>query len=190
MPRFKNENHSVEKACPICNGTFKTFLSLNRIYCSFKCYHQGGKKHCKPKNTVVKKCDFCGAEVSRPESNFHSDKVFCNYSCMAQWQSINKRREHHPRWAGGTRNARGCGWKSARLEAIKRAGAKCKMCRRKTRGVHHKIPVRCFKTASDAHQQSNLIVLCQKCHPKMEKIFRDSMPLLNLIQWKNQDTPA
>ena len=186
MPRFKNENHTVEKICPTCGKMFKSFLSLNRIYCSVNCYHQGGNKKCKPQNRKIKTCTYCGKEVIRPASNFHSEKVFCDYTCMAKWQSENVRQEKHPRWAGGRRNTRGVGWKAARKKALRVAKGKCKMCRIKSNiGVHHKIPVRCFKNPSDAHSQSNLIVLCRSCHPKMEKIFRETRPLLNLIQWKN-----
>src|SRR3990167_2910590 len=117
MPRFKNEVRTVEKICPSCHHSFKSFRSLERIYCSFKCYHQGGNKHCKPTNKVIKKCQWCGHDVIRPASNFHSKKIFCNYLCMAEWQSKYLRQEDHPRWAGGRRNTRGCGWKRAREEA-------------------------------------------------------------------------
>ena len=54
MPRFKNENHTLSKICPTCGNEFQTFMSLDKIYCSLKCYHQGGNKHCKPTNKVVK----------------------------------------------------------------------------------------------------------------------------------------
>ena len=185
MPRFKNENHTLSKICPTCGNEFQTFMSLDKIYCSLKCYHQGGNKHCKPTNKVVKPCAFCGKEVVRPASNFHSEKVFCNYNCMAQWQSEYMRQSNHPRWAGGKRNPRGCGWKAAQKEARKRAKGRCKSCKKPANTVHHKIPVRCFQYPSDAHHQSNLVVLCDSCHPKMEKVFRDSMPLLTWIQWKD-----
>ena len=190
MPRFKNEIHSIEKMCPTCGNTFKSFQSLNRIYCSSACYHQGGNKHCKPENKLTKKCDYCGKEVTRPASNFHAEKTFCDYACMAKWQSENIRQENHPRWTGGRRNTRGCGWRAAKAEARRLSKGKCKVCRILANTVHHKIPVRCFKSPSDAHCQSNLIVLCASCHPKMEKVFRETMPLLDLIQWTNQNTLA
>ncbi len=189
MPRFKNENHSIEKICPTCGNIFKTFQSQDRLYCSSFCYHQGGNKRCKPTNKVIKKCDFCGKDVIRPASDFHAEKTFCNYSCMAQWQSAHLRQSNHPRWAGGRRNTRGCGWRAAKKEARRRSKGKCQICKQPANTVHHKIPVRCFQRPSDAHHQTNLVVLCESCHPKMEKVFRDSMPLLNLIQWKDQERP-
>ena len=185
MPRFKNENHTVVKVCPTCKKEFASFQSLKRIYCSAKCYHQGGNKKCKPENKVIKKCDYCGKNVVRPASNFHSKKTFCDYICMAKWQSVNTKKQNHPRWTGGTRNAKGVGWKAARDKARTLSNGKCKMCGKTAKDVHHKIPVRCFKKPSDAHHQSNLIVLCHSCHPKMEKVFRETRPLLDLIQWQN-----
>jgi len=190
MPRFKGEVRTIQKHCPTCGKSFGTFQSQNKLYCSFSCYHQGGNKHCKPTNKATKKCAWCGSPVIRPASNFHSRKVFCNYLCMAEWQSKHQRREAHPRWTGGHGQARGCGWKAARTTARELSGGKCKMCRKPAKEVHHKIPVRCFPTPAEAHVQANLVVLCEHCHPKAEKMFRQKMPLLNLIQWTTASIPA
>lgn len=175
--------------CPTCGRPATSRGYRKQVYCSWECAQIGknGRPNPGRSNKITKTCAWCGKDVERPKSNFHSNLVFCDYSCMAQWQSINKRKGNHPRWAGGTRNARGCGWKAAREEARRLSKGRCKMCGIKANTVHHKIPVRCFKSPSDAHSQSNLIVLCPSCHPKMEKIFRETMPLLNLIQWKNQN---
>ena len=173
--------------CPICGKPSISTGKRNQIYCSFECRQVGkiGKPNPGRSNRVIKKCHYCGKPVTRPASNFHSDKFFCDYNCMAKWQSENVKKENHPRWAGGTRNTRGCGWNEARAEARRRSKGKCRMCKKPAKTVHHKIPVRCFQCPSDAHYQANLIVLCDSCHPKMEKVFRETMPLLNLIEWKN-----
>lgn len=173
--------------CPICGKPCTSTGKRNQVYCSFECRQAGkiGKANPGRSNRVVKECYYCGKPVDRPASNFHSDKFFCDYNCMAQWQSDNIVKENHPRWAGGSRNARGCGWKAAKTEARRKSKGKCRMCKKPANTVHHKIPVRCFQRPSDAHYQANLIVLCDSCHPKMEKVFRETMPLLNLIEWKN-----
>lgn len=177
--------------CPIC-GKEAVSSHRTRIYCSWECAQKGkvGRKNPGRSNRLQKPCEWCGKNVDRPAADFHTEKVFCGYDCMAKWQSKNTRQENHPRWAGGRRNARGCGWKAAKTEARRLSKGLCKVCKVKANTVHHKIPVRCFKSPSDAHRQSNLIVLCSSCHPKMEKIFRETAPLLDLIHWKNQDTPA
>lgn len=176
----------MDKICPTCGNSFKTYPSLNRIYCSFNCYHQGGNKRCRPPNKITKVCAWCNQPVTRPAADFHNSKTFCNYLCMAEWQSKYMCKENHPRWNGGNRgNNRGIGWKKAKKIALKHSNGKCKMCRKPANTVHHKIPVRCFTNPSDAHSQSNLIVLCKSCHPKAEKVFRLTLPLLNLVQWKD-----
>lgn len=177
----------ARNSCPICGEQCTSTGKRNQIYCSAKCRHKGKNGIPNPgrSNRMIKLCDWCGLAVDRPASNFHATKTFCNYLCMAEWQSKYNRGSKHPRWTGGKRNTRGTGWNFARKLARKLANGKCKACRNPAKDVHHKIPVRCFNKPSDAHVQSNLVVLCKSCHPKAEKMFRQKMPLLNLAQWKN-----
>lgn len=68
----------------------------------------------------------------------------------------------------------GKGWVKARRDALKRANHKCESCGLTSDQhysnwgvdlhVHHMKPVRTFDNYPEAHTQSNLKVLCCKCH--------------------------
>ena len=82
----------------------------------------------------------------------------------------------NPNWRGGYSSRYGGGWATAREQALERDGA-CQHCGHdggKTRlEVHHIIPVRRFRESpdadlKDAHELSNLVTLCKRCHPKAE----------------------
>ena len=176
---------SPKPPCLICGKPCESTGKLTQKYCSWGCAQEGklGRPNPGRSNRMTKSCDWCGQPVTRAAANFHSQRVFCNYLCMAEWQSKNVHHSSHPRWTGGTRNNRGVGWRAAKKLAYKLSDGKCKMCRKPARDVHHKIPVRCFAKPSDAHVQSNLVVLCHRCHPKAEKVFRLTLPLFDLAQW-------
>lgn len=188
MPRFKGEVHTIPKICPTCGNTFNTYLSQNRTYCSLQCYHQGGQKHCRPTNKVTKKCSWCGEDVTRPASNFHSDKVFCNYQCMAEWQSEFQNGKSHPRWKGGTPERYGFTWYKARKDTLTKANYICQKCHKsKAAIVHHLLPVRFFNSLADAHFPSNLIALCRRCHSREHKRLASALPLLDLLNFQIKD---
>lgn len=82
----------------------------------------------------------------------------------------------NPNWKGGYSRRYGAGWGTARRRALERDGA-CQHCgatEAETRlEVHHIIPVREFREApdadlADAHEESNLVTLCKRCHPKAD----------------------
>ncbi|MFB6178704.1 MAG: NUMOD3 domain-containing DNA-binding protein [Halorientalis sp.] len=82
----------------------------------------------------------------------------------------------NPNWRGGYSNRYGHGWSIAR-EKVHDRDQVCQHCGHdgSTRQlqVHHIVPVRLFRNASDrelsdAHQLHNLVLLCNKCHPKAD----------------------
>ncbi|WP_254841246.1 NUMOD3 domain-containing DNA-binding protein [Natronomonas marina] len=82
----------------------------------------------------------------------------------------------NPNWQGGYSQRYGSGWATARERVLERDEA-CRHCGRgdgeTTLEVHHIVPVREFREAadadvSDAHDESNLVTLCERCHPKAD----------------------
>jgi 5-methylcytosine-specific restriction endonuclease McrA len=86
----------------------------------------------------------------------------------------------NPNWKGGYSPRYGSGWAVARKRALDRDQV-CQHCGHDGSDdrleVHHIIPVREFREASkanlsDAHQLDNLVVLCQRCHPRRPRYYR------------------
>ena len=82
----------------------------------------------------------------------------------------------NPNWRGGYSPRYGPGWATARERALDRDGA-CQHCGHEGEEtpleVHHIVPVRAFRESpdadlEDAHDQSNLVTLCKRCHPKAD----------------------
>lgn len=169
----------VLKVCPICTKTFQP-TDRSRKYCSMECRRKDTKTYQRgPRNRRQENCRWCGKSFDRANSNFHSKHVFCGRICMAEWQSDTNRGHHHPRYRGGKPEGRGVGWKAARKEAIETSNGLCAVCKREARHVHHKLPFRFFSHSKEANHQTNLIVVCRRCHPKLEKEIRDAMPLFD-----------
>jgi len=58
-------------------------------------------------------------------------------------------------------------WPKIRARIVRRDGGRCKICEeKKGLHVHHIIP---FKI-SHSNEDLNLVTLCRKCHPKVEKV--------------------
>lgn len=125
--------------------------------------------------------------MTRPISNFHANRIFCNYTCMGEWLSEFNREGNHPRWKGGVPYTYGSSWKPARYKALAKTNGMCGRCKKdKAILVHHLLPVRYFKKVEDAHFQSNLLPVCQGCHTIEHKELATAMPLLDLLH--NQNT--
>lgn len=82
----------------------------------------------------------------------------------------------NPNWKGGYSRYYGPGWAIAR-QRIRERDVVCQACghddSENRLEVHHIIPVRTFREAADAnvseaHQPSNLILLCNSCHTKAD----------------------
>ena len=84
--------------------------------------------------------------------------------------------EANPNWQGGYSHSYGDGWSVCREFVLER-DERCQACGHegdeRLLDVHHIIPVRRFRGASDAglaesHDPRNLVVLCRQCHPKAD----------------------
>ena len=170
----------VVNHCVNCGIEIKS-KEKTRKYCSFECRNESYKGKARPnrRNRKVKPCDWCGKDVERPASMFRGDLTFCGYDCMARHQSKYNVGEKNGRYRGGVSSARGVGWRDARLKCIKSKKGICEVCGGKGRHVHHKLPFRFFTDCKHANKQSNLMLVCAKCHPKVEKEARDAMPLFD-----------
>ncbi|WP_135824437.1 NUMOD3 domain-containing DNA-binding protein [Halorussus ruber] len=80
--------------------------------------------------------------------------------------------EQNPNWRGGYSNRYGSGWSVVR-EKIRERDVVCQHCghdgSERRLEVHHIVPVRVFRKADhleieDAHEESNLVLLCNRCH--------------------------
>ena len=170
--------------CPICGKVANSTGKRTQKYCSWYCSQLGkiGRKNPKRSNIISKECSWCGNEIKRPASNFHSNTVFCNYACMAEWQSEFNVQEKHPRWKGGYPTSHGVGWKRARKKAMENANSICQKCKKKpAKHIHHKLPIRYFSKISDAHFSNNLLALCTRCHSIEHKKLAFAFPLLDIL---------
>ena len=82
----------------------------------------------------------------------------------------------NPNWCGGYSPRYGPGWATARERALDRDGA-CQHCGHEGEEtpleVHHIVSVRAFRESpdvdlGDAHDRSNLVTLCKRCHPEAD----------------------
>lgn len=68
------------RICPNCGVWFKTFYSINSIYCSKKCFQEYKKKVRWEKNS--RPCIVCG-KLFIPKHN-KSKGVYCSYKCSGK----------------------------------------------------------------------------------------------------------
>jgi hypothetical protein len=163
--------------CLQCGGVI-TVKKRAAKYCSAECYTLAMPSIPRaPRNPVTRQCSWCGESVTRPASDFHGEKAFCDVGCMAEWQSEFATGENHPRWRGGSSSARyGMNWRPMRRRVLERSGGLCEGCGKlPVDEVHHRIPIRCFARPADANTESNLIALCKKCHRKAHKALRATL---------------
>ncbi len=162
----------------------RRFRSRTRPCCSWACAQAAKRGRPNPNRArkATRVCDWCGEDVTRPQSDFHGEKAFCNYRCMAEWQSEFGTGEVHPRWKGGVPRSYGIGWRAAKRAALERANGQCVRCRKRPpRDVHHLLPVRFFARLEHAHFDSNLIAVCLRCHTAEHRKLEAALPLLNLL---------
>lgn len=184
----KAHNESLSKEnldCTWCGESFKrqkSRLNGEKHFCSQDCHgswksaNLTGKNHWNS-NQVTTNCDWCGNEIERAESDILSE-VFCDNHCMSQYRlNADNGGENHPNWKGGDgSHYYGPNWQQRRREAIKQARGVCEHpeCQRvesrcgRSLDVHHIIPFRYFDDKQKANKLSNLMVLCQEHHAKVE----------------------
>ncbi len=79
-------------------------------------------------------------------------------------------------WAADA-NDYGEHWAHIRETILHRDGYRCSLCRLQPDNlsalhVHHKVPLRTFRSQEEANQPSNLITLCERCHQRVEQTVR------------------
>lgn len=183
------------KICLVCHAVFlrcsreavKRFLQ--RKYCSSLCYHNDGYLR---RHGVVRICQSCGKSFyTRPYKAKMETNRYCSCKCWTQSETARKMvsqaskmqrqthpyvGENNPNWKGGVtpqtklRLAR-YGWKLT-AKWIKELHNTCERCGTAQHLiVHHIRPV--IYGGSDA--QDNLMVLCNSCHPTVEKEHVDKI---------------
>ena len=97
--------NSTEHFCETCGKSFLVNASYgqskNARFCSRQCRKTGS----------IIKCLNCGKENYFERNTINAGKgKFCNMTCYAQWQSVNRCAENNFRWGGGQveRNCKQC----------------------------------------------------------------------------------
>ena len=166
--------------CPHCGEDFHVPPSTahRRVYCSTQCRADGlgerffemdwTRTESRPRVTIS--CEWCETEFDVPPSL--AGRRFCSRDCHDEYQTT-LRGEETPNWKGGYDLYVG-GWLQQRLVALGRADYACEECGRTDEehrdrhgfglDVHHLTPLVEFDDPAEAHVQSNLRVLCRKCH--------------------------
>lgn len=106
---------------------------------------------------------------------------------MGFWISLTEDTENILRESGewdSSPNDYGPGWKGIREEALIRDNHTCAICGTALPSaslhVHHKTPLRSFRSLQEANQLSNLISLCPRCHRRAETVVRVKSGLAGL----------
>lgn len=151
---WERQHAFKSKFCAVC-GTLCD--SRRRKYCSRQCLDLA-----RSKGWRTKTCDWCGRGFRSASAN----NPFCSRMCKAEWQSqLSQLQDAKIRPYFGSRVLYSIGWDRARHACLERASGYCEKCRQlKPLEVHHRLPLRHFRRASDAHDLENLLALCFQCH--------------------------
>ncbi len=175
---------SATPNCEKCKRPFHPPYGRDRPYRFCSNWRRGRPLPARARRTM-RTCSWCGGNVTRSRTNFHSKRFFCNRFCMGEWQSEFMVRERSSRWRGGSKrlDGLGVGWSGIRRQAIKRAGGVCQRCKRNpSKDVHHLLPIRFFQKPKEAHFKTNLVALCRRCHAQEHRRLEAALPLLNLLR--------
>jgi DEAD/DEAH box helicase domain-containing protein len=115
---------------------------------------------------------------------------------MAWWISLSpalvEKIRQHGLWNSDP-NDYGKGWKRLSQEIRARDGYRCANCHaheeERAWDVHHKIPLRRFKSLDEANDPQNLITLCPRCHHLAEQQVRMQSGLSGLGYLLHQLAP-
>lgn len=188
-PKYKEK---IIKVCEECGEEFKVrpFRKDTARFCSRSCKGKWVMKHHNPaKREEIKKkisTALTGKSKTYPaENNLPIDVSGEKNGFYGKRHSEDTRRKmsrnhadvsgaNNPQWKGGVTekyysSGYGWEWNKIREQILERDDYTCQVCgSEQNLHVHHLIPVYEFEEISDAHFSENLIVLCNKCHPKVE----------------------
>lgn len=176
----------INKKCEICGKEFLIPLWYKKKkgrgrYCSIGCSAIGRKKPPELLLRTKRKCKECqkGFFVSTASLKQKNGGTFCSRNCAgrSRWKGegnpmSNSLRlgEKNPNWKGGSKKKYSLrfgrkDWKKVRTSVLEKDDFTCQTCgSNKELVVHHITPYRI--TQDNSFQ--NLIVLCNKCHPKVD----------------------
>lgn len=170
--------------CKQCGKSFIDWVCRNKRFCSHHCKSVYGAHHTNKRRNpdlyVIKPCVFC-----KKPHEFYVGQIrlrgakYCSRDCVNKAMSIAKRGRGNPNYTGGVKGSyyRGPNWHSQSRKARRRDKYTCQNCgekweksKNKRTDVHHITPYRKFKKSEwlKANDLNNLIVLCRKCHRKVE----------------------
>lgn len=145
------------------------------------------KKH---KPSVVINCTQCGKEIKRYQCLLRSGKWgnFCSKKCRGYWISENIIGENHPSWKGGYFPYFGTNWRKIKRAVRANKNLRCYLCGIHESKldiklhIHHKTPRRDFEKVEDSNTLENLVLLCNKCHKKVENYANKHRDMSTLRQ--------
>ena len=177
-----NNPYPNKVECEICGQTYYMpngdYKRNEHFFCSQTCYYI---HHYGP--TSIRHCEWCGSPKEFYDCTLKREGSgrFCSKECKNEWQSVAYAGESNWLWKGGHPHYYGPNWFRQRRKARKRDNCTCQECSKTEDGLdrkhhtHHKIPFRVFglKRYAEANLLSNLVILCDSCHKKREKEYRD-----------------
>jgi hypothetical protein len=174
----------MKKNCLKCKIEFNVKPSLERAkYCSRQCYWEDKKgKNCISEAGMKKLRELAIKQKLGGSRGFGKDNPF--YGKKHTLESLNQMsisrtgktaKENHPNWKGGitpeiNKRVGSTEWKKLRKIVYERDDYQCQKCGTVASTVrihaHHIIPFR----ISQSNELSNLTTLCERCHPKIERL--------------------
>lgn len=169
--------------CKRCNKEFETWTYRQPEFCSKQCMSEFAARQPKPnarrpENFLTIKCEMCGSKYKIHKGiieNSGRNSRFCSSDCMYTAMSKERIGKNNPNFVHGLTHlypGRGQNWHSQRRKALKRDNHTCQVChkQKKVMHVHHIVPYVSFDNNwKKANRLSNLVTLCQNCHPKVER---------------------
>jgi 5-methylcytosine-specific restriction endonuclease McrA len=174
----------ISTECAVCGTELNVmrakYQKYDRHFCSNACSaewvskNQSESDHPNWKPSVTFKCSNCGTQVERYPRDERYDNHFCSSDCLSEHRS------KHYSADGRDRGKRGVYWENQRAKAIERDNFECQRCGLTDKEhraeqniglhVHHKNAAKTFESDKKAHELSNLITLCSRCHRLAEPI--------------------
>ena len=172
--RLKKSPYFETKRCAYCGREFQTYappcrqLPNREQFCSRKCANKARQRD---DIYIPRTCEFCDITFMAPRWHVENrgDGRFCSIRCRADAFGISQRGEGNTNWRGGYDYEYGADWYVARRLALER-DVVCQVCGEVSKlHVHHITPYVRFTDTHIANDLANLITLCTKCHPKVER---------------------
>ena len=172
----------VTLACTHCGDDYEVKASNaeGSRFCSREC--KDTHKRISEEWGVRVECANCGAELKRsPAKAGAHEHHFCDTECMGEWRARELGADafpegafsgsEHPNWKGGTSPDYGDGWYRKR-RLVRERDEVCLVCGADGSDVrlhvHHIVPRRAFDDVDDANALCNLVLLCSRCHKRVE----------------------